>query len=88
MTGPREAPTPQQFRASDNAFFNIYYNATFVVLDFSVYIPFIFNYKFPLSETNSNFLLGLGVSMLFNIPTNETIYEFGNETLDNIYKTT
>ena len=23
--------------------------------------------------------------MLFNIPTNETIYEFGNETLDNIY---
>lgn len=48
-------------------------------------IPFIFNYKFPLSETNSNFLLGLGASMVFNIPTNETIYEFGDETLDNIY---
>ncbi|MPL77261.1 hypothetical protein SDC9_23114 [bioreactor metagenome] len=49
-------------------------------------IPFIFNYKFPLSETNSNFLLGLGASMFLNIPTKEAIYEFGNENLDHFYK--
>jgi hypothetical protein len=38
-------------------------------------IPIICNFKFPLKETTSSFMLGIGASALFNLGNSEAIYE-------------
>ncbi|MDR0789192.1 MAG: hypothetical protein LBO06_00185 [Bacteroidales bacterium] len=45
-------------------------------------IPVICNFKFPLKETTSNFMLGIGASALFNLGNTEAIYESGFGYID------